>query len=272
MTEIVIGATTDEGSRDAAALGIALARTLDAVPVVAHIRPEPWRAPGSGRVDVEWDSYLEQRSRETIDGRDRHRCRGLRGARSGHRHRPAPPERHRARRARAASRVERHRDRVRARRHGRPDPGRLHVRAAPARQPRPGRDRPDPLRRHRARSHRASRRRDRHGLPPGTADVRARPAARRRGRPGLRRTPCHLDLHDAARRRRRARGAPRPARAGRRRPRGGAGRHPAYDGDARPRRRQRRRRARRVHLAPRGPARVRVEHARVRYAGSCSAT
>jgi len=66
MTEILVGATTDEGSRDAAALGIALARTLDAVPVVAHVRPEPWRAPGSGRVDAEWDSYLEQSSRETV--------------------------------------------------------------------------------------------------------------------------------------------------------------------------------------------------------------
>jgi nucleotide-binding universal stress UspA family protein len=67
MTEIVIGATTDEGSRDAAALGIALARTLDAVPVVVHVRPEPWRAAGSGRVDAEWDAYLEQSSRETVE-------------------------------------------------------------------------------------------------------------------------------------------------------------------------------------------------------------
>jgi nucleotide-binding universal stress UspA family protein len=67
MTEIVIGATTDEGSRDAAALGIALARTLDAVPVLAHVRPEPWRAAGSGRVDAEWDAYLEQSSRQTVE-------------------------------------------------------------------------------------------------------------------------------------------------------------------------------------------------------------
>jgi nucleotide-binding universal stress UspA family protein len=66
MTEIVIGATTDPGSRDAAALGFALARTLDAVPVIAHVRPEPWRAPGSGRVDAEWDAYLEQSSLETV--------------------------------------------------------------------------------------------------------------------------------------------------------------------------------------------------------------
>src|SRR6478609_4885029 len=67
MTELVIGATTDPGSRDAAALGIALARSIDAVPVLAHVRPEAWRAPGAGRVDVEWDTYLEQSSRETVD-------------------------------------------------------------------------------------------------------------------------------------------------------------------------------------------------------------
>jgi len=66
MTEIVIGATTNPGSLDGAALGLALARTLDAVPVVAHVRPEPWRAPGSGQVDAEWDAYLEQTSLETV--------------------------------------------------------------------------------------------------------------------------------------------------------------------------------------------------------------
>jgi nucleotide-binding universal stress UspA family protein len=67
MTEILIGATTDAGSDDAAALGIALARTVDAVPVVTHVRPEPWRAPGSGRVDAEWDAYLESSSAAVID-------------------------------------------------------------------------------------------------------------------------------------------------------------------------------------------------------------
>jgi nucleotide-binding universal stress UspA family protein len=67
MSEILIGATTDQGSDDAAALGIALARTLDLTPVIAHIRPEPWRAPGSGQVDAEWDAYLEQSSLDTVD-------------------------------------------------------------------------------------------------------------------------------------------------------------------------------------------------------------
>jgi len=67
MTEILVGATSDQGSDDAAALGVALARTIDAVPVVAHVRPEPWRAPGSGQVDAEWDAYLEASSKAAID-------------------------------------------------------------------------------------------------------------------------------------------------------------------------------------------------------------
>ena len=59
MTEVLIGATNDSATADAAALGIVIARTLDAVPVVAHIRPEPWRAPGPDQVDAEWNAYLD---------------------------------------------------------------------------------------------------------------------------------------------------------------------------------------------------------------------
>lgn len=66
MTEILIGTTGDSGSDDAAALGIALARTLRATPVLAHIRPEAWQAPGSGRVDAEWDRYLDDSSSELL--------------------------------------------------------------------------------------------------------------------------------------------------------------------------------------------------------------
>ena len=62
MTEIVIGTTGDAGSDDATALGIALARTLHAVPVVAHVRPESWQVVGAGRVDAEWDRYLDESS------------------------------------------------------------------------------------------------------------------------------------------------------------------------------------------------------------------
>ncbi len=67
VTDIVIGTVGDAASDDAAALGIALARTLGAVPVLAHIRPESWQAPGSGRVDAEWDSYLEESTAEILD-------------------------------------------------------------------------------------------------------------------------------------------------------------------------------------------------------------
>jgi nucleotide-binding universal stress UspA family protein len=59
MTEVLIGATNDATTADAAALGLVLARTLDAAPVIAHIRPEPWRAPGPGQVDAEWNAYLD---------------------------------------------------------------------------------------------------------------------------------------------------------------------------------------------------------------------
>jgi nucleotide-binding universal stress UspA family protein len=67
VTEIVVGTIGDSASDDAAALGIALARTLHADVVVAHIRPESWQAPGSGQVDAEWDRYLDESSADIID-------------------------------------------------------------------------------------------------------------------------------------------------------------------------------------------------------------
>lgn len=66
MTEVVIGTTGDAGSDDAAALGIALTRTLHATPVVTHVRPEAWQVVGAGRVDAEWDRYLEESSRDIV--------------------------------------------------------------------------------------------------------------------------------------------------------------------------------------------------------------
>jgi nucleotide-binding universal stress UspA family protein len=73
MTEVVIGTTSDEGSNDAAALGLALARTVGAVPVVAHVRPEAWQVVGAGRVDAEWDRYLDESSHAVVAATvDRH--------------------------------------------------------------------------------------------------------------------------------------------------------------------------------------------------------
>lgn len=66
MTEVLIGATADATNADASALGIALARALDAVPVVAHVRPEPWRAPGPGQVDAEWNAYLDASAADVV--------------------------------------------------------------------------------------------------------------------------------------------------------------------------------------------------------------
>jgi len=66
VTEVVIGTTGDAGSNDATALGLALARTLGATPVVAHVRPESWQVVGAGRVDAEWDRYLDESSRAVV--------------------------------------------------------------------------------------------------------------------------------------------------------------------------------------------------------------
>jgi nucleotide-binding universal stress UspA family protein len=66
LREIVIGTVGDDGSRDAVALGLALARSVGARPVVVHVRPERWPAPGSGRVDAEWDAFLETSAAETV--------------------------------------------------------------------------------------------------------------------------------------------------------------------------------------------------------------
>lgn len=60
--ELLVGCTGDDGSRDAVALGAALARTFDASLVLAHVRPPAWSVPGSGKVDAEWDGYLQSRS------------------------------------------------------------------------------------------------------------------------------------------------------------------------------------------------------------------
>jgi nucleotide-binding universal stress UspA family protein len=68
VTEVVIGTTGDAGSEDAAALGLAIARTLGATPVIAHIRPEAWQVVGAGRVDAEWDRYLDESSHAVVAG------------------------------------------------------------------------------------------------------------------------------------------------------------------------------------------------------------
>ena len=79
MAEVVIGTTGDAGSVDATALGIAFARTLAATPVVAHVRPDAWQAAGAGRVDAEWDRYLDESSQRVIDETVAHDAAALAG-------------------------------------------------------------------------------------------------------------------------------------------------------------------------------------------------
>lgn len=64
--ELLVGCNGDDGSRDAVALAAALARTFDASLVLAHVRPAAWAVPGSGKVDAEWDAYLQSRSEEIL--------------------------------------------------------------------------------------------------------------------------------------------------------------------------------------------------------------
>lgn len=96
MTEILIGTVGDPGSTDALVLGIALARMMEAVPVVAHVRPEPWQTPDPGTAEPGWDAYLDHAAHDivtttydlrradldalgglTVIGRDRHSGDGL---------------------------------------------------------------------------------------------------------------------------------------------------------------------------------------------------
>lgn len=65
--ELVVGCNGDDGSRDAVALCAAMARTTRASLVLVHVRPPAWSVPGSGKVDAEWDAYLQRRTAEILD-------------------------------------------------------------------------------------------------------------------------------------------------------------------------------------------------------------
>lgn len=65
--EIVVGVTQESQSRDALRLAEALATTLQADLVVAHIYPLQFDFAGPARVDAEWRAYLLEESQETLD-------------------------------------------------------------------------------------------------------------------------------------------------------------------------------------------------------------
>lgn len=65
--EIVVGVTQESQSRDALRLAEALATTLRADLVVAHVFPLQFDFAGPARVDAEWRAYLLGESQETLD-------------------------------------------------------------------------------------------------------------------------------------------------------------------------------------------------------------
>ena len=73
--EIVVGVTQESQSRDALRLGEALAATLKADLVVAHVYPLQFDFAGPGRVDAEWRAYLLEESQETLDWAKSHLAR-----------------------------------------------------------------------------------------------------------------------------------------------------------------------------------------------------
>lgn len=64
--EIVIGVTESSQSEDAIALGLALCKSLEASPVIAHIHPALTDYPGPAHVDAEWRGFLRERTAETL--------------------------------------------------------------------------------------------------------------------------------------------------------------------------------------------------------------
>lgn len=65
--EIVVGVTPDPQSRDALALGLALAKTLGAKVVLASIYPVAYNYVSMANVDAEWHKFLIEQANETLD-------------------------------------------------------------------------------------------------------------------------------------------------------------------------------------------------------------
>ncbi len=64
--KILVGIQPDEQGDDALACAEALARTMRAELVLAHIYPTPWPAHNESAVDAEWRGYLVEQARATL--------------------------------------------------------------------------------------------------------------------------------------------------------------------------------------------------------------
>jgi nucleotide-binding universal stress UspA family protein len=69
-SSVLVGFQPDRRGADALALGTVLLRGgggLDGVLTVANVRPPGWRSHTKARVDAEWEAYLNERARATLD-------------------------------------------------------------------------------------------------------------------------------------------------------------------------------------------------------------
>jgi nucleotide-binding universal stress UspA family protein len=65
--KILVGIQPDEQGDDALACAEALARSMRADVVLAHVHPTPWRAHNETAVDAEWRAYLVEQARATLN-------------------------------------------------------------------------------------------------------------------------------------------------------------------------------------------------------------
>ena len=64
--KIVVGVQPDEQGDDALACAEAMARSMRADLVLAHVYPTPWRGQDAGAVDKEWRTYLVEQARSSL--------------------------------------------------------------------------------------------------------------------------------------------------------------------------------------------------------------
>ena len=65
--KILVGIQPDEQGDDALACGESLARAMRADLVLTHVYPTPWQAHNDSAVDAEWNGYLVEQARATLN-------------------------------------------------------------------------------------------------------------------------------------------------------------------------------------------------------------
>ncbi|GAA3232063.1 universal stress protein [Actinocorallia longicatena] len=65
--KVLVGFEPDRRGEDALALAATAVHGTQGLVTVATIRPAPWSTPGPGKVDAEWEAYLDAQARENLD-------------------------------------------------------------------------------------------------------------------------------------------------------------------------------------------------------------